>query len=205
MRLPKRKIIGDIIVAGLLTAVFMFDGLSLLELRLQDRVYQQLGQIHPDIVVIGIDEQAIETFGAPSRWRRSLMADAVKLLNSVPGYAPAVIALDILYVGESDDADADQQLAEAARIGGNVVTAARVMIGDVRAPDNPLRTVNAVVGFEKPFDALAQNAAYGHVGAVFDNDNIVRSAVFQYVNAIDGETMHSFPYEIAKKAMGNGA
>ena len=40
------------------------------------------------------------------------MGDVLAILNEDPQTAPAVVALDVLYVGESDDPQGDAYLAE---------------------------------------------------------------------------------------------
>jgi CHASE2 domain-containing sensor protein len=200
MRRGITKAAADILAAGFLLALFGLGTLSYFEHMLQDAAFQRPGLPHPDIVVIGIDERAIERFGTPDQWSRNLMAEAIEILNRDRAYQPAVIALDILYVGQREDREADLRLAHAARDGGNVVTAARAVMGAARAADNPARAVNAVVGWEKPFDDLARYAAYGIVNAIFDQDRRVRSAQLAYRH--DGGAYYSFPYEIYRMYTG---
>ena len=150
-----RKLLADVILAGLLIALFLSGALLMLDHLLQDALFQRPGLPNPDIAVIGIDERAIREFGVPDLWGRDLMASAIEILNSSEGHKPAVIALDILYVGERADVEADERLAAAARDGGNVVAAARAIPGHRRMDADPTRAVRTIVGLEKPFEALA--------------------------------------------------
>ena len=195
-----KKLAGDVIVSVLLLLVFSFNLLWYVEYKLQDLAFQRPASINPDIIVIGIDEEALGEFGKSEQWSRQLYADAVNILNSSEEYKPAVVALDILFVGEREDAEADRALAEAARNGGNVVVAARAVIGDVQSPDNPGKTVRSPVGYEKPYAALAEYADYGAVNAIFDRDGIIRGSTQSY--EYEGEGMYSFPYVIYSRYIG---
>jgi len=193
-----RKLVGDVIVAGVLLLIFAVGALSYFDLMLQDSLFQRPSRPHPDIIVIGIDEQAIEMFDTPARWSRDIYAAAIEILNSFEEYRPAVIALDILYVGEREaESAADERLAAAARDGGNVLVAARAIPGYVQSGINPGRATRTVVGFEVPFPALARYASYGVVNAIFDSDGRVRSTRLIY--DFDGHVIYSFPYEILRK------
>ena len=174
--------------------------MSYFDFMLQDNLFQRPALTHPDIIVIGIDEHAIYQFGMPGGWSRDIMASAINILNTCEEYRPAVIALDILYVGESGDACADERLAMAARYGGNVVAAARAVAGYRQSLLNPGRVIRAELGFERPFAALARYARYGAVNAIHDDDGRIRSTrlVYQYAD----ETVYSFPYEIYRKFLG---
>ncbi|MCL2350573.1 MAG: hypothetical protein FWC67_03725, partial [Defluviitaleaceae bacterium] len=62
-RLVKRFV--SLCVTVLLLMFFLaVDALWMLEYRVQDAVFQRVGVPHPDIVVIGIDDHALDTFGA---------------------------------------------------------------------------------------------------------------------------------------------
>ena len=183
-----KKLTGDIIVAALLLLVFGLNLFALTELRLQDRIYQKPSTPHYDIVVIGIDAEALDEFGKAEEWSRQLYADAINILNSSEEYKPAVIALDVLFVGERLDEKADKALIEAARAGGNVIAGASAIIGDVQSPLNPAKTIRAVIDFEKPFPALAQHAPYGAINGTFDLDGYIRSATLRFQG--EGEVVY---------------
>jgi CHASE2 domain-containing sensor protein len=199
MKLSPRliKLIADVLAACILLTLFLGNTLWYFEHLLQDTVFQREPMPYPNIIVIGIDEEAIGQFGNPAQWNRSLMASALEILNSSEEYKPAVIALDIIYVGESPDPEADARLANAAKSGGNIVTAARVVTGEIRSG---LRAVHAIVGYEKPYDDLARYVNYGIVNAIFDNDRRVRRV--QPVYKHNDEIMYCFSYEIYKKYLG---
>jgi HD-GYP domain-containing protein (c-di-GMP phosphodiesterase class II) len=161
--------------------LFLTGALGRLENQAQDRLYRDFILTDPDIVVFGIDEETLIEFGPFQSWTRRRMADAISILNSDPEWKPAVIAVDILYAGESNDPEADQALVRAAEEGGNVIFGAMASFdsyGDVKT-------------FEKSFGALDRVSGYGLVNAYTDPDGIVRRAEFGVT--IDGLPVPTFP------------
>ena len=150
----------------MLLALFLANALGRFENMAQDRLYRDLGLVHPDIFVFGIDAETLIEFGPVQFWPRSRMADAINILNSVPGWEPAVIAVDMLYSGLSDDPDSDAALVRAAEEGGNVV------FGAMFSLDN----YGEVKTFEKPFEALECVSTYGVLNAIIDDDGVARKA-----------------------------
>lgn len=195
----RKKTVGSVIISAILILIFIFDLFSYFEYKLQDKVYQKPTSVHPDIIVIGIDEESLAEFGLTEKWSRQHMADAINIINKSDEYKPAVIALDILYIDEREDKEADINLAEAAENGGNVVVAARYIAGDVESVYNPSKAVPSIVGYEKPFPLLAQSVDYGIVNVPLDNDYLVRGTNLRY--KYNGEVIYSFPYAIYKKYM----
>ena len=199
----RQKWAGDVIVAFFLLAVAVLRPFSYLEYKLQDYLYQRPASVQPDIIVIGIDEEALAMFGPAEQWSRQVMADALNILNGDGEDKPAVIALDVLYAGESGEKAADENLAKAAEKGGNVVLAANAIVGLIQSPQNEYRTIRAVVDYETPYPALARYATYGFVNPVFDEDGVIRNAALAYPYA--GQTIRSFPMEICKAYSGDFA
>ncbi|MCL2718391.1 MAG: CHASE2 domain-containing protein [Lachnospiraceae bacterium] len=195
-----KKLIIDIIIAGILLAFFAIGFLSYFDFQMQDALFQRQGLPDPNIVIIGIDEEAIAMFGTPDQWSRNLMAEAIEILNSSPEYRPAVIALDILYVGEREDADADERLTLAAKDGGNIIAAARAIPGYRYSGTSRARAVESIVGWEKPYDSFAVYADFGIVNALMDSYGRVRSTRLLY--EYEDEVLYSFPYEIYRKYTG---
>jgi len=194
-----KKIISDMVLAAALLLLFWMGALSYFDFRLQDALFQRPGLPHPDIVVIGIDEQAIEYFGIPTDWSREIMASAIEILNTCEEYRPAVIAIDVLYVGEREPV-ADERLAAAAEHGGNVLVAARAVVGYIQSEHNPALAVRGLVGLERPFAALAEHADYAIVNAIHDADGRIRSTRLLY--EYQGEVLYSFPYKIYREIFG---
>ncbi len=69
----------------------------------------------PNIVIVGIDDASLETFGRWTDWPRSLHARAIDNLSKA---GAGVIGLDILFTDRSAE---DEMLAGAIRNAGNVV------------------------------------------------------------------------------------
>ena len=112
MKRSIRTLAASLLVAALFTAVAGFALLDSPDGAASDALYQRPAASDGEIVVIGMDQRALDALG-PMPWPRSYMADAINYLNSDPELAPAVIGIDVLYVGESADPDGDAALADA--------------------------------------------------------------------------------------------
>ena len=193
----RAKLMVDITICILVLLVFHFQLLSYVEFKLEDYLYQQPQPLSPDIVLLGIDEEALAMFGRADQWSRNIMAEAIDVLNGDEDYKPAVIAIDVIYAGESNDADADRNLAAAAERGGNVVVASNAIFGDVLTNAKGQPFVKAVINYETPYPALAEQTSFGFVSPIIDNDGVIRNAPLFYRYGED--TIYSFPVEIAKE------
>lgn len=189
----------SLLVAALFTAVAGFGLLDSPDGAVSDALYQRPAASDGEIVVIGMDQRALDALG-PMPWPRSYMADAVNYLNSDPEQAPAVIGIDVLYVGESADLDGDAALADAAGLGGNVVTAAAATFGSglVEGGDGFYMDTRAVLAWDEPFDALAAVTDTGHINAMADGDGIIRHALL-YVDTPAGERVNAFARTIYER------
>jgi adenylate cyclase len=159
---------------------------------LEDSLFQKPGAISGDVVVIGIDERAMEELGPYGTWTRDVMAQALESLGSDPEKRPAVVAIDTLYSGTSTP-EADAHLVQAAKDLGCVVTAASANFGSERGiSENGTYTVNmyAVLGFEESFPELKAVTKQGHINAMYDADGIMRHAV-AYIDVPGGERVSS--------------
>ena len=118
---------------------------------LADALYQHPAVQRGDIVLINLDQKSLDALGPFGSWGRALMGDVINILNEDPSSAPAVIALDILYVGESDDPEGDAYLAEACGNSCPVVTACAGTFGTqlVEEEDGSILSsgVNKFTGF----------------------------------------------------------
>ena len=192
MKRTIRTLAASLIVAALFTAVAGFGLLDSPDGAVSDKLYQRPAAADGEIVVIGMDQRALDALG-PMPWPRAYMADAINYLNSDPEQAPAVIGIDVLYVGESADPDGDAALADAAELGGNVVTAAAATFssGLVEGGDGFYMDTRAVLAWDAPFDALANLTDTGHINAMADGDGIIRHALL-YVDTPAGERVYSF-------------
>ena len=187
-----RTLAAALIVAALFTAVAGFGLLDSPDGAVSDALYQRPTASDGEIVVIGMDQRALDTLG-PMPWPRAYMADAINYLNSDPEQSPAVIGVDVLYVGQSADPGGDAALADAAELGGNVVTAAAATFGSglVEGGDGFYMDTRAVLAWDQPFDALDAVTDTGHINAMADGDGIIRHALL-CVDTPAGERVNSF-------------
>ena len=192
MKLSIRTLAVSLAVAALFTAVAGFGLLDSPDGTVSDALYQRPAASDGEIVVIGMDQRALDALG-PMPWPRSYMADAINYLNSDPELSPAVIGIDVLYVGESADPDGDAALADAAGMGGNVVTAAAATFGSglVDGENGFYMDTRAVLAWDQPFDALGAVTDTGHINAMADGDGIIRHALL-YVDTPAGGRVNSF-------------
>jgi PAS domain S-box-containing protein len=135
-----------------------------LEMSARDWLMRQRGLLPTpdDIVIIAIDESSIKRFGR-FPWPRSLMARA---LDSLKSARPKTIALDVLYVEPTTNAD-DAALASAIKRAGNVVAAAQLTAG---------ATSEDPVEWLRPLQEIESNAAgVGHVDVHTGFDGVART------------------------------
>ena len=190
---------ASFLVALLLTATAGLGLLSNLDGAVSDALYHSPVATDGEIVVIGMDQASLDVLG-PMPWPRSYMADVIGLLNADPDTAPAVIGVDVLYVGESADPDSDAYLADTAEWGSNVVTSAAAAFGSdlVENSDGFYMDTMAVLAWDEPFEALANATGIGHINTMADADGIIRHALL-YVDTPDGERVYSFARTIYEK------
>lgn len=203
MKITKAKKIKRLASAAVaLALIAVFTGanpLWLLEYRVQDAAFQRRGTLHPDIVLIGIDEEALYKLGA-FPWGREVFAEAIEILNSgrdgaggyVEGARPAVIGIDVLFADQGRDAEADEALAAAAAAAGNVVAASSFQLGTDR---ERMRLTPEIIGHVRPIPALLPYVEYGSVNGITDRDGVIRSTpLWDYFG---GERVWSFPVAVA--------
>lgn len=163
------------VVSLCLCLFFSLDTLWIFEYRLQDALFQRGGMVHPDILVIGIDDHTLETFGPFHTWSRTLVPQAIEILNSDPDARPAVIGVDVLYIdpaGETYDA----LLFEAVSGTDNVLMASHLEIG----LDPQSQTLDAsVLRHWLPLDPMLPYVEVGFVNATIDRDSVIRSTTLR--------------------------
>ncbi len=167
---------------------------------IQDTVYQRAKSLDGQIVVIGIDDEALNRLGSYGTWDRHIMAKALEALNSDPERKPAVTAIDTIYTGQTDP-DADEHLVKAAKELGDVVVASFGVLGDkiIEREDGTLTYDHyAVLSYEEPFEALKKATKQGHINAQYDTDGIMRHAAL-YIEP--DERIYSMAYETASVYM----
>ncbi len=164
-----------------------------------DFLYQRPAATDGEIVIVGMDQAALDDLG-PMPWPRWVMADAIRCLNSDPEHRPAAIGIDVLYVGESADPEADAELVEAAAEGGNVVLASSASFGNVfelEGNDGHMN-VGVIRGWNAPFEELAAVSTIGHINAMSDADNTIRHGLL-YVDVPGIGRVYSFSRVLYEK------
>ena len=190
----------SLLSAALLTLII--GGLGVLERPdswIADALYQHPKAPDNSIILIGIDDRALQEIGPYNTWDRSVMASALEKLNSDPERKPAVVAIDTLYTGETDG-EGDVRLVEAAKKLGNVITASFVSIGTAVAEDkegNAYLDHDAVLDYSLPYRELRDATIQGHINAMTDSDGILRHALI-YLEP-EGERVYSMAYTAAKE------
>ena len=187
-----RTLLISLAGAFLITAIAATPLLRSPDGAVSDALYLRDSAPDGEIIVIGLDQKSLDELG-PWPWPRDYMAEVIAILNDDPDLAPAVIGIDVLYVGESSDPDADFYLADTAEWGSNVVTAAAGTFGSdlVTEGDSFYMDTMAMLSWDTPYDALAAVTYTGHINAMADADGIIRHALL-YVETPDGEQVYSF-------------
>ena len=194
-----RKFLIMVLAAGLVTALMASGVLDHADLAVSDRFYQSRSASDGEIVLVGIDQKALEDIGPYSQWGREVMAAALAALNESEACRPAVIAMDVLYSGETDGAG-DARLAEEAGRYGNVVAACAAVFGSslAEAETGEYYLDNfSVTAFDAPYEALGEAAEQGHINAMLDRDGILRHHLLE-IGLEDGRRIPSLALKTAE-------
>ena len=194
-----RKFLIMALAAGLVTALLASGILDHADLAVSDRFYQRRSASDGEIVLVGIDQKALEDIGPYSQWGREVMAAALAALNESEACRPAVIAMDVLYSGETDGAG-DARLAEEAGRYGNVVAACAAVFGSslAEAETGEYYLDNfSVTAFDAPYEALGEAAEQGHINAMLDRDGILRHHLLE-IGLEDGRRIPSLALKTAE-------
>ncbi len=165
-----------------------------------DLLYQQEQGSDGEIVLVGIDQRALEELGPYNQWSRDIFARAVEALNASEEDRPAVIGLDVLFIGETVP-EADTALAEAAGRYGNVVTASSAEFGGALLPDGDgdyYLYGFSPLSYDEPYEALRNVTVQGHVNAMMDGDGVIRHSLLR-VELPDGREVPSFALATVRK------
>lgn len=171
-----------------------------LEWKFQDSRYQQGELLRPDIFVIGIDEETMMEYGEWQSFSRTGMAELIRLLNSDPALAPAVIGVDVGFYGEKEE-EQDRKLAEAAAILDNIVMVSYASFGqEIVETDQGFYTRTRIMTLEEPYQALREHVDTGFSNISLDEDGIVRHGLYAFPG--EEEPLYSFACRIYEKYMG---
>ena len=185
------RIICAICFSSLFTFIAWYGLLYVPDAYVSDALYQSTGASDGQIVVIGIDEKALDEIG-PLPWDRSVIADVIMILNSA-NVKPAVIGVDVLYSGKGSSPSSDEYLATAVERGGNVVVASIATYNSTLVIEGDSFYMNdmSVTAYDEPYDALLKYARCGHINVMPDKDGMIRHSM-SVVNNMQGDVIDSF-------------
>ena len=200
-----KRIGASALAAAVLTAAAALGLLNRPDATVSDALYQIPSPTDGQVVVIGMDQKAVDALG-PMPWSRTVMAQALDYLNADGERKPAAIGVDVLYVGESSEPGADDALIAAAAKGGNVVFASAATFGSslVTGDGDFYIDSRSVLAWDAPFAALRSVSATGHINAMADSDSSIRHAML-YIDVPGQGRVYSFSrvlYEIYAQARG---
>lgn len=201
MKNSEKKKASAIILAAA-AVLTLLAGLGLLDtasLTAEDALYQRRTPSDGEIVLVGIDQRALEEIGPFNQWGRDVLAMALEALNESEDCRPAAIGVDVLFAGETDP-ELDAWLAEAAGQYGNVVTACAAEFGSALAEgtDGEYHLDDfSVVAFDQPYEALREATVQGHINTMLDSDGILRHNLLE-LRLPDGGTVPSLALALAR-------
>jgi adenylate cyclase len=166
---------------GLIFTVFFtfVQPFSFLQLWLSDQLFLAKSP-SPNIVVVGIDDASLQTYGQWP-WPRDLHAQAI---DNLAAAGAQVIAFDVLF---ADSTPYDEELATAMANAGNVVVA-------MAGTQTPTNSGNGIVfdSFLVPTSPVLEEAAsIGHANIIPDSDGKVRQLPLA-IKDRDGDFFPSF-------------
>ncbi len=177
------------VAAAVITAVMaVFNPFYALDSYVTDKLYTKLSGTSQDIIIIGIDEETLAEYGKFELWSRERSADLIEYLYSDVENAPAVTAMDIMYISESgqpaDDALAGaldtveattgSDPADSVVLGTNVVYRGAL---ETDADGRMIYNTEHIADIEIPYADLATKASLGFTNACIAEDGCVRNAM----------------------------
>ncbi len=202
----KKSLLYAFVGAFLFTALAAKGVLTRGDLALSDWLYQRNMAPQERVILVGIDDTALETFGPYSGWDRSIITAAIRALNQSEDCHPAVIGIDMIFTGTSQP-QLDADLADAAGEYGNVIVASIAEFGEelAKREDGSLYLdTEALVSYEEPFEDLKNVTGQGHINAMYDVDGILRRHMLKLLLP-DGQMVPSMALAVAdryREAMG---
>ncbi len=187
-----RLIAGTVLCAALAFVVSFLDLFGALDMPAQDLLYRRPRGVSNKIKIIAIDDsdESRELLGNYDTWKRDVYADVINTL----GEYPALIAIDILMLGEKD-AETDAKLIEACKNSGKVVAAEYINYSAKYENDEDgTGYINYahIDSVSKPI--IKDCATLGFVNVTVNDDGSVRS--LRLTQDYEGETMQNFAYRI---------
>lgn len=165
---------------------------------ISDPLYQTPSASNRAVKIIAIDEKTIQKYGDMKTWSRDIWGQLVEKLNEGET-TPAVIALDIMFIGDVAP-ESDTHFANACAKSGNVVTAVNTVYGEQLKTDesgNLALDKNHIELVEYPFNALKSTSKYGFANTLQDSDGYIRYARTEI--SYEGNRIDSFPVAVYRQ------
>ena len=153
-----RTLLAGFLAAAVFAGICASNIMYAQDCYVSDALYQQPSPQDGQIVLINLDQKSLDALGPFQSWGRALMGDVINMLNQDPEQAPAVIALDVLYVGESDDPEGDSYLAEACANSCPVVVACAGTFGSQlveNADGSFYMDEYSLIAFDEPYGTIS--------------------------------------------------
>lgn len=166
-----------------------------IDAMLCDLVYSQMNGTGDEIKLICVDEETLDAYGTFSEWSRDKSAQLLNWLYEDEDTQPAVVAIDIMFVGETD-ASTDERLADAAK-GKNVVTTTNLVFRgktQYNTDGTPYYSARNIEMEEYPYDALLENIETGYANTDISKDGFVRTS--RLITNVDGIDRYSFATQV---------
>ncbi len=151
-----------------------------------------------DMVIVSIDEESMVALGQRWPWPRDLFALAIDKLKDC---SPASISIDLAFIGESVDKEADEAIVNAFDESGNIIIASHFdKEGRYILPSKTIRESVYAFGFiNKPRDAdlvvrRTRPLMMSTAGNVIDHSFALKTAV-----AYLGITMEDMSYDTSSR------
>lgn len=141
-----------------------------------------------DIVVIGVDDASFEKMNKAWPWGREVFAVFLENLQKLD---PKVVGMDFSFVGESQNKQADEWLAEAVKARKNVILASYFDKED----SDQIYVTSAPVFLTAPVD-------FGFINIPYDTDNVNRRTRVLMPLANNQGIAYSFATQVAYAFLG---
>jgi len=185
---------------GILT---YFNLLYSVDSYLTDSLYNRKLKTTDEIIIIGVDDKTLETYGNFSLWGREKCAKLLEILYGDEDNAPSVVGIDFLFVDENEES-LDDALVNSSRLSDNLVFASNLVYrGALKVDeDNSLYYDDTNIDrIERPYNELNTNVKNGFTNTIIGKDGFVRYSMFE--SEFEGEKLNSFAYEIYSLYMEN--
>lgn len=191
------KEIGIALIPAILVFVLiLLDPFYSLDAMICDKLYSQMNGFGNDIKLICIDEETLAEYGPLTTWSRDKSADLIDYLYEDESKVPAIMAFDIMFIGE-EESEADVKLAEAMKkVSHSVVASHLVYRGTTKFTSGgvPYYEEKNIETEEVPYDALGESVTYGYANTTISKDGFVRVA--QIRTDWEGNVRYSFATQI---------